>query len=92
MSKLQNLIEENKEAQDNDVHNEELQRGAMTSQENKAKTDINSWRKRHSIAFHRNPSRLRRRMSQGKSMKEVYYRYYLSLFYPYRIRFCCLLR
>ena len=65
MSNQQNNIEDIKEEQDNDIYNEEPRNDTMTSQGNTAKIDINSWRKRHSIAFHRNPSRLRRRMSQG---------------------------
>jgi hypothetical protein len=73
MSNQQDSSEENKEEQDDDVYTEEPQNDKMTSQVNTAKIDINSWRKRHSIAYHRNPSRLRRRMSQGKLMEEVCY-------------------
>jgi hypothetical protein len=74
MSNQQDSIEENKEEEDDDdVYTEEPKNEKMTSQGNTAKIDINSWRKRHSIAYHRNPSRLRRRMSQGKLMEEVCY-------------------
>jgi hypothetical protein len=64
------IVEEGHEDQDNDeIFDEDGQppKDIIVPQPAKtAKSDIYAWRKRQSIAFHRNPLRLRRRMSQGK--------------------------
>ncbi|CAF0870983.1 unnamed protein product [Adineta steineri] len=66
MSNNKNIMEENQEDQDNDdVYDEEPPKTMHMTDPNAAKIEINAWRKRQSLAFHRNPLRLRRRMSQA---------------------------
>jgi hypothetical protein len=65
MSNQEEIMEKNKEEQDDDVYDEVPSKEAMNSQRNTDRTDIHAWRKRQSIAFLRNPLRLRR-MSRGE--------------------------
>ena len=66
------IVEETHDGQDNEDESsndeQEVSEKNMIAPQSTTtpKSDVHAWRKRQSIAFHRNPLRLRRRMSQGK--------------------------
>lgn len=67
------IVEETHDGQDNDDESSTDEQQEVPEKDviapqpaTNPKSDVHAWRKRQSIAFHRNPLRLRRRMSQGK--------------------------
>lgn len=68
MSDQEDIMDRNKEEQEDDAYDEESSKDQMIPKPNTAKVDINAWRKRQSIAYTRNLL-LGRRMSRGEELE-----------------------